>query len=232
VGHEQEVNENHSQIVNRTQIPADGHGEKEICREGDCNTVTVAEPTSVVNTNAQLQEILDSILNVKQSVREGNEKLQRDIEQSVKGEISNLKEEFRLENKKLIKHFEKENINLSRSFDEKLQHESARTGKLVQQVRDERERELAAAKKNVEAVSTELHNKLESHVIQTTELTSKLGNQITLHKERADKQVNEMKDAIKSVQIEMTNSAQTWQKEAGESVQNLKIEFEKLKVNK
>jgi hypothetical protein len=35
----------------------------------------------------------------------------------------------------------------------------------VQQVRDERERELAAAKKNVEAVSRELHNNLESHVI-------------------------------------------------------------------
>jgi hypothetical protein len=41
-----------------------------------------------------------------------------------------------------------------------------------------------------------------------------------------------MKDAIKSVQIEMTNSAQTWQKEAGESVRNLRIEFEKLKSTK
>jgi hypothetical protein len=41
-----------------------------------------------------------------------------------------------------------------------------------------------------------------------------------------------MKDAIKTVQIEMTNSAQTWQKETGERVQNLKIEFEKLKSTK
>jgi hypothetical protein len=229
VSHEQEVNEIHSRIVDRTQTPADGHGEKEICREGNFNTVTVSEPSSIVNTNAQLQEILDSILSVKQSVREGNEKLQRDIEQSVKGEITKLKEEFRLENKKLIEHFEKENIKLSKSFDEKLQKESDRTSKLVQQVRDEREGELTAAKKNIEAVSKELHNKLDSHVTQTTEQTSRLESQITLHKERADKQVNEMKDAIKSVQIEMTNSAQTWQKEAGERVQNLKIEFEKLK---
>jgi hypothetical protein len=37
-----------------------------------------------------------------------------------------------------------------------------------------------------------------------------------------------MKEAIKKVQTEMTNSAQTWQKEAGEKVQNLNIEFKKL----
>jgi hypothetical protein len=66
-------------------------------------------------------------------------------------------------------------------------------------------------------------------VIKTMELTSKLGNQITLHKETAAKQVNEMKDANKNVQTKMTNSAQTWQKEAVGKVQNLKIEFEKLK---
>jgi hypothetical protein len=39
------------------------------------------------------------------------------------------------------------------------------------------------------------------------ELTSKLGNQITLHKENSDKQVHEMKDPIKNVQAEMNNSA-------------------------
>jgi hypothetical protein len=145
VGHEQDANENHSQRIDRTQTPADRHGEKEICREGNFNIV--AGPASIANTNAQLQEILASIQSVKQSVREGNEKLQRDIEQSVKGEISKLKEEFCLENNRLIEQFERENIKLSKYFDEKLQHESAKTGKLVQQVRDGNERELVAVKK-------------------------------------------------------------------------------------
>jgi hypothetical protein len=101
-------------------------------------------------------------------------------------------------------------------------------GKLVQQVRDDNERELIAVKKNVQAVSKEQHNKIESHALKATELTSDLGNQMTLQRENADKQINEMKVAIKSVQTEMTNSAQTWQKEAGEKVQNLNIEFKKL----
>jgi hypothetical protein len=65
-------------------------------------------------------------------------------------------------------------------------------------------------------------------VLKATELTSDLGNQMTLHKENAVKQVNKIKEAIKNVQTEMTNSAQTWQKEAGEKVQNLHIEFKKL----
>jgi hypothetical protein len=71
VGHEQDDNENHSQKVDRTQTPADGHGEKEICREGNFNIV--AGPASIANTNTQLQEILASIQCVKQSVREANE---------------------------------------------------------------------------------------------------------------------------------------------------------------
>jgi hypothetical protein len=81
VGHDHDASEIHLPKVNRIQTPADGHGEKEICCEGDFNTVTVAEPVSVVNTNAQLQEILASVLqSVKQSVKEANEKLQRNIE--------------------------------------------------------------------------------------------------------------------------------------------------------
>jgi hypothetical protein len=56
-------------------------------------------------------------------------------------------------------------------------------------------------------------------VLKATELASDLGNQMTLHKENAAKQVNEMKEEIKNVQTEMTNSAQTWQKETGEKVQ-------------
>jgi hypothetical protein len=56
---------------------------------------------------------------------------------------------------------------------------------------------------------------------------------MTLQKVNADKQVNEMKEVIKNVQTEMTNRAQTWQKETGEKVQNLNIEFKKLEsVNK
>jgi DNA-binding transcriptional regulator GbsR (MarR family) len=101
-------------------------------------------------------------------------------------------------------------------------------GKLVQQVKDGNERELFSAKKTIQAVSRELHNKRDSHVLKATELTSDLGNQMTLHKENADKEVNEMKEAIKIVQTEMTNSAQTWQKEAIWKVQNLGIEFKKL----
>jgi DNA anti-recombination protein RmuC len=65
-------------------------------------------------------------------------------------------------------------------------------------------------------------------VLKATELASDLGNQMTLQKENADKQVNEMKEAIKNMQTEMTNSAQTWQKETGEKVHNLNIEFKKL----
>jgi hypothetical protein len=49
-------------------------------------------------------------------------------------------------------------------------------------------------------------------VLKATELTSDLGNQMTLQRESADKQNNEMKEEIKNVQTEMTNSAQTWQK--------------------
>jgi hypothetical protein len=102
---------------------------------------------------------------VKQNVREGNEKLHKDIEHSVKGEICKLKEEFRLENRRLIEQFERENIKLSKCFDEKLQHESAKTGKLVQQVRGENERALVAVKRNVEVGSKEFHNKLEPHAL-------------------------------------------------------------------
>jgi hypothetical protein len=81
LGHEHDAIENHSPKVDRIQTLADGHGEKEICCEGDFNTVTVAEPVSVVHTNAQLQEILASALQrVKQSVKEANEKLQKEIE--------------------------------------------------------------------------------------------------------------------------------------------------------
>jgi hypothetical protein len=166
---------------------------------------------------------------VLSSVKEANEKLQRDKERSVKGEISKLKEEVRLENKRLIEQFESKNIRLSKCFDNKLLHESAKMSKLVQQVRDDNERELVAAKKNIQVVSKELHDKIESHVLKATELASDLGNQMTLQKENADKQVSDMmKEANKNVQTEMTNSAQTWQKETGEKVQNLNIEFEKL----
>jgi hypothetical protein len=77
-------------------------------------------------------------------------------------------------------------------------------------------------------VSKELHNKIESQALKATELTSDLGNQMTLHKKNAIEQVNEIKEAIIHVQNEMTKSAQTWQKEAGEKVLNLSIEFEKL----
>jgi hypothetical protein len=99
----------------------------------------------------------------------------------------------------LIDQFNRENIKLSKCFDDKLHHESPKMGKLGQHVRDEKEAELVAVKKDIQAVSKELHNKLESHVLKTMELTSKLGNQITLHKENTDTQVNEMKDAIKNV---------------------------------
>jgi hypothetical protein len=119
------------------------------------------------NTNAQLQEILPSVLqSVKQSVKEANEILQRDKERSVKGEISKLKEEVRLENKRLIEQFERENIKLTKCFDDKLLHESAKMSKLVQQVRNDNERELVAAKENIQVVSKELHNKIESHVLK------------------------------------------------------------------
>jgi hypothetical protein len=57
---------------------------------------------------------------------------------------------------------------------------------------------------------------MKSHVLKATKLTSDLGNQMTVHKGNADKQVNEMKEAIKNVQTDMTKSAQAWQKEAGE----------------
>jgi hypothetical protein len=181
VGHEHDASEIHSTKVDGMHTPADGHGEKEICREGDFNTVTVAEPVSVVNTNAQQQKILASVLqSVKQSVKEANEKLQRDIERSVKGEISKLKEVVRLENKRLIEQFERETVRLSKCFDDQLLHESAKMGKLVQQVKDDNERELVAAKKNIQVVSKELHNKIESHVLEATELASDLGNQMNL----------------------------------------------------
>jgi hypothetical protein len=148
VVHEHDGSEIHSPKVDRIQTPADRHGEKETSCEGDFNTGTVAEPASIVNTNAELQEILASVLqSVKQSVKEANEKLQKDIERSVKGEISKLKEEVCLENKRLIEQFEKENIKLSKGFDDKLHHESAKMGKIVQQVRDDNERELVAVKK-------------------------------------------------------------------------------------
>jgi hypothetical protein len=112
--------------------------------------VKAVKPASIANTNAQLQEILNSVLHiVKQSVREGNEKLQTDTEQSVKGEINKLKEEFHLENKRLIVQFKRENIKLSKCFDDKLHPESAMMGKLVQQFRDENEGELVAAKKKI-----------------------------------------------------------------------------------
>jgi hypothetical protein len=62
-------------------------------------------------------------------------------------------------------------------------------------------------------------------MLKTTELTSELGNQMILRKEFADKEVNEMKEAIKVVQTEIINSAQTWQKEAESKVQNLNVEF-------
>jgi hypothetical protein len=60
-----------------------------------------------------------------------------------------LKEEVRLENKRLIEQFERENIRLSKCFDDKFHHESAKTGKLVQQVKDDNERELVAIRKNI-----------------------------------------------------------------------------------
>jgi hypothetical protein len=228
-GHEHDASEIHSPKADRMQTPADGHGEKEFCCEGNFDTVTVAEHVSLVNTNAQLQKILASVLqSVKQSVKEANEKLQRDIERSVEGEIGKLKEEVRLEIKRFMEQFERENIRLSKCFDDKLLHESTKMGRLVQQVKDDNEGELVAVKKNIQAVSKELHNKIESHVLKSTELASDLGNQITLYKEDADKEVNEMKEEIKNVQTEMTNSAQTWQKENGEKVQNLNIEFKKF----
>jgi hypothetical protein len=149
VVHEHDGSKIHSPKVDQIQTPADRHGEKGASCEGDFNTGAVAEPASIVNTNVQLQEILASVLqSVKQSGKEANKRLQRDIEQSVKGEISKLKE-VSLENKRLIEQFEKENIKLSKGFDDKLHHESAKMGKLVQQVRDDNERELVAVKKNV-----------------------------------------------------------------------------------
>jgi hypothetical protein len=215
--------------VDRIQTPADGHGEKEISCEGDISILAAAEPTGISNTNAQLQEILASVLqNVKQRVKEANEKLQMEIERSVKGEISKLKEEVRLENKRLIEQFERDNTSLSKCFDEKLNHECTKMGKLVQQVKDDNESELVAVKRDILTVSKELHNKIEPQVLKATEVTSELGNKLTLDKENAIEQVNEIKEAIQSVQTEMTKSAQTWQKEAGEKVQNLNIKFKKL----
>jgi gas vesicle protein len=231
VDHEQDDSENFPHKADRTQTPADRHGEKEVFCEGGSDPVTVAEPVSIVSTNAQLQEILASVLqSVKQSVREGNEQLQRDIEQSVKGEISKLKEEVRLDNKSLIERFQTETCQLNKCFNDKLQHESAKMSKMVQEVRDENKRELVAVKKNIQALSKEFDDKLELLVLNTTELTSELGNQISIHKEAVDKQTNEMKDAIKNVQVEITNGVQTWQNEAGEKVENLNVELKKLEA--
>jgi hypothetical protein len=65
VVHEHDASETHSPKVDRIQTPADRHGET-FC-EGDFSTGTVAEPASIVNTNAQLQQILASVL---QSVKQ------------------------------------------------------------------------------------------------------------------------------------------------------------------
>jgi hypothetical protein len=48
-----------------------------------------------------------------------------------------------------------------------------------------------------------------------------LGNPVIVHKETVDKQVGEVVNTVKDVQLRQLSSAQVWQKQAVEDIENL-----------
>jgi uncharacterized protein YjaG (DUF416 family) len=59
--------------------------------------------------------------------------------------------------------------------------------------------------------------------------TKQLGNRVLVHKEAIDKQVGEVVNTVKDVQLRLFRSAQVCQKQAAEDIKNLTKELRKVK---
>jgi hypothetical protein len=224
-------------MIEQEKLPSvsqDRLGEKEVA----------GEPTaSTANANLQLQDILAAIQMMQASVKEGNEKLQRDVregneilkediqksvQESIKegndklrGEINKLKEEVQAETKGLIDRFQKQQEQLDKSLNAKLQFEVTKVMKSVREVREDSEREIVAAKRSFDGLAKELHEKVEANLSSTKELNASLYSQVILHKEDVDKQVKDISDKLDQNKTEL-------QKGAEEEVERLTKELKKI----
>jgi hypothetical protein len=124
--------------------------------------------------------------------------------------------------------FERGNAKIRNDLNEKLQIETCKLTKLVQEVRSETEQELISVKTSLQGLSKDVNDKLKSHADATKAVANNVERQIELHEGSVDKRVGELKGEIKNVRAEMNGNLQIWQKRAGESIQNLHKELERV----
>jgi hypothetical protein len=96
-------------------------------------------------------------------VKEGNEKLKKELERSAKegnGKLKKeLREEVRRDNAKLIEIMERQNFKLSQNSDEKLQKETTKMTKVIKDVKEGSEGEYVGMKRNMQTLSKELNDR-------------------------------------------------------------------------
>jgi hypothetical protein len=110
-------------------------------------------------------------------------------QESVRADINSVRADLKAENEKLIQRFEKQNQEVNKEFEAKLDSEARRLANLVGKVQKETEYELVAVKKQMQVIGTNFEIRLDQSQANTQIVINELTDQIADYRPEVDANV-------------------------------------------
>jgi hypothetical protein len=221
--------ENISKVASLEASEQGGH-------EGDNGTEKSAGFSRITSTG-ELQDILGSLLTAMKSEK------QETIE-AFRIETAKLSEMVSSEITKLAAEFENEHLKLSETLTQKIETETARLSRVIQQVQDETSKELSVAKTTIQEFTSETNSKFASHISSVGEITNKLSsvvnsktdelsNAIIFNKGNTDQKIHDLDNKITTTDCKLDKKLEMWQDKSGQRLTQLESAVKRVEsVNK
>jgi hypothetical protein len=194
-----------------------------ISDSGDLKNLFAGMLAAINESNKALQSSVEAKIN---RLQENSNRLQASVESKLSNLQETVRADIRSESEKLIKKFEKENQKLSKQFSDKLDSESKKLLQLVGQVQKDTETELVAVKKQIQALSNDLEDKLEQTNIQANARVDQLTSKVIENKSdadnnllRLDQRLNKLDNDVRLVREAFDENASVFQRRQRESTE-------------
>jgi hypothetical protein len=162
--------------------------------------------SSPENLMADPNDVRSLLANMLSAIQDSNEQMQA-LQNKVAASNSELQESVRAaiksETEKLIKRFELENERLNKEFSERLHSEVMKCTHLIGQVQKDTEAELVAVKKNIQAASAGLEDRMDQHSSQTNSILDELTSRVIVNRSEVDTNVNKLEKRVASLDREI-----------------------------
>lgn len=172
-------------------------------------------------------EVISSVKGEISDIRKEISSVENKIE-SLQRNVNNIREDVRLENERLIKRVERENSKLNKEISDKLHSESVRFSCQIKQVRDDNEGELRAAKRNMQELSNDLHNKLDHHIVEVNSVTGEITSRVIQNEEHLGQNLTKLTDEVQDLRNDMVKEQKKQSHRQGERFVEINKEFERV----